>query len=312
MTKFDKIHLKTIKSIIDKNDAETLKKYIVINKIDINSNFSLSDNQSDSIFFYATRKSQLDIVKYLITIDGIKVDTPNTNHVTPILHSIAMGKEEIFDVIMQHPQPGLKYAGTSSESMYPLTRASQARNLRMVKAITEHPDNSFELCQNQPLFFALSNKQTEIGLYLVKHPRFDPYALGAGRNAFEYACETYNFKVLKAILDLPKFDPSILWKKRFKMDKSDQDVFKPIWWHPFEFKSSMKWDGKLADIVFNHPKIDVNQKDEENKTLIGNHWEVDIQHITFELLVKTKKVDIYSLNSNGKTVLEEILLSYKN
>jgi ankyrin repeat protein len=312
MNKLEKTHFKTIKTIIDNNDVETLKTYLDINKIDINSNFSINENQSDSIFFYAVKKSKTDIVRALISIDGIKVDTPNTNFVTPILHAIAMKKEEIFDIIMQHPQPGLKYAGTSSESMYPLTRASQARNIRMVKAIAEHPDNSFELCQNQPLFYALSNKQTEIGLYLVKHPEFNPYAFGAGRNAFEYACETYNFKVLKAVLDLPQFDPSIPWKARFKMDEQDKDVFKPLWWHPFEFKSSMQWDTKLADIVFNHPKIDVNQKDEDGKRLIDKSWRVDIQHITFELLLQNKKVDIYSLNPNGKTVLEELLLSYRN
>lgn len=312
MTKLDKTHFKTLKSIIDSDDVETFKTYLTINSVDINVNFSLNQKQLDTMFFYAVKKSKIEILKYLITVDNIKVDTPNNNYVTPILHSIAMGKNEIFDIIMQHSQPGLKYAGTSSENMYPLTRASQAKNIRMVKAIAEHPDNSFELCQNQPLFYALGNKQTEIGLYLVKHPDFNPYASGAGRNAFEYACETYNFKVLKAILDLPQFDPSISWKARFKMDESDKDVFKPLWWHPFEFKSSMQWDGKLADIVFNHPKVDVNQKDEDGKKLIDKHWRVDIQHITFELLVQNKKVDIYSLNLKGKTVLEEILLSYRN
>lgn len=314
----DKNSYKIIKSIIDSNDVETLKEYITVNGLSVNINFSVNKSESDSLIFYAVRKSKLDIVKYLMTIDGIEIDKPNTNHTIAIFHAIAFNKEDIFDELIKHQRPGLKYAGeislvnNSTQKMYPLTRATQARNLKMVKAIAEHSDNSFKLCGNSPYFYALSNKQTELALYLVQHKDFDPYVRAGGRNPYKFACEVGNRKVLRAILDLPQFDPSILWENKFKVQEKDNTKFNPLWWEPFEFSRGMSSERKISEIVFNHSKVDVNQKNESGKRLIDYHWEVDIQRIAFELLIENKKVDIYSLNSEGNNILEELILSFKN
>ena len=142
-----------------------------------------------------------------------------------------------------------------------------------------------------------------MGLYIINHPEFDPYEYASGRDAFKFICDQRNTKGVKAFLNLQSFDPNE--SSRYK-NYTDQEIKKPVWWNVFNFVE-LKSGRYLANLIFNHPKIDINSPDKDGKRLMEHHLTISNQYDTFKVLLEQKNLDINFVNNDGKTILEELL-----
>jgi len=301
----EKIHYHNIKLLIDKEDTNNLKSYISSMQIDINENFSVNPKVQDSMIYYAVKKSKIEIVDFLLSQKNLKIDTPNGEGLTALMHAIIYKKSEIFEKLMSHPEPGLKIG---NDKLHPMSRAAQARNLEMLKAISNHPDNDWSLLGNVPFFYAFSNKQTEMGLYIINHPHFNPYVKASHNYPLNMVAD--NKKAVNAMLALKNFNPNTLIDT-YDID-GKKDGQEPLWWKSFNYINDLNYAKVLEKTIINHPCIDVNAKNSQERSLIQTHIRPS-QHKAFDMLVENPKVDIHVLSKSNHTVLEEIILNpYQN
>lgn len=291
---------KSLMSLLNQDDSQGLKNYIDSHAIDVNINFSPigneKSNNSDNMLYYALRKDKLKCFDMLLNYPNIKVDQTNSNGMTCLINVIKYKKMDIFNKLIQLPHPGVNVPDSSG--YFPITKAVQAKSLEMVQKIAQHPEHDWSQVKNNHLSTALNDKQGKIAQYIVDHPSFNPnipdpsHCLGLSNYYF-------NAKIVKSILDLPSFKPNELIDSKY-----EKDVQEPAWWTPIKYINSMAHAQRIAKIVFRHPKVDLNVKNSQGQRLVELF--ISTNHATSDILIKDPKTDLFMLNNDNQTILEQL------
>lgn len=240
-----------IKKTIDKKDV--LAFSLLIEKFDINSDFSVDKvkNKYEHIANYCLRKDAVEFLRIISLVPGVDFGIANNNKMAPIHTAIHNKCEDGLNILLSHPTCDVNQL--ASQDMHPFVLAVRIKNFNMAKAISDHKNLNFSSCQDMAFFIAANNKSPKFMDLIMDDPRFNPNGCSEyATNPFDEVLRLASLKYFKKLINMPTFE----WQKRNGA---------PMWW-----KVAHGHQVNKMITVFSHPKLDINETDDNNKTILFN------------------------------------------
>ncbi|XP_046562242.1 ankyrin repeat domain-containing protein 50-like [Haliotis rubra] len=299
--------------------AEHGHKEVVELLVTHGADLSLSVKGGDNILHIACNRGQFDVVKYLLSLNSVDINSRGYKKRTPVMAAAEHGHKEVVELLVTHGADLSLSVKGRDDILHIACNRGQFDVVKYLLSLNSVDINSMGYKKRTPVMVAAEHGHKEVVELLVTHGADLSLSVKGRDDILHIACKSGQFDVVKYLLSLNSVDiNSRGYKKRTPVmtagERGKKKIVELLVKHGADLSHRAPLAGNILNLACRGGKIevvkyvlslntvDINTRGIKKRTpvmIAAAHGHKEV----VELLVKNE-ADLSLRDSNGKNVIE--------